>query len=186
MMARISPLRMSNDTPLTALTPPKESDTFSTERSVPPAAVSEPVGALTPGLPECDALLDGVASEPLPCPRMGCAARPIARSCGLLHDRRDRDGPHVANLDAGGEHALAAVLERHLGRDVGFARAVIERADERRIAFGDEAAADLLRAGDLAVVGVELLVQDQEAANLRARHGLLFDQRTVHGLDVFR
>ena len=65
-------------------------------------------------------------------------------------------------------HALAAVLERHLGRDVGLVRAVVERLDQRRVALGDEAAADLLRAGQLAVVGVELLVQDEEAPDLRA------------------
>ena len=33
MMARISPLRMSNETSVIAFTPPKDSDTFSTERS---------------------------------------------------------------------------------------------------------------------------------------------------------
>jgi hypothetical protein len=50
MMARISPLRMSKDTPVTALTPPKESDTSSTESSTSPAATSCPVGALIPPL----------------------------------------------------------------------------------------------------------------------------------------
>ena len=49
-------------------------------------------------------------------------------------------------------------------------RAVVERVDQRRVALGDEAAAHLARARQLAVVGVELLVQDQEAPDLRARH----------------
>ena len=49
-------------------------------------------------------------------------------------------------------------------------RTGIKRRDQRRIALGNEAAAHLLRAGDFAVVGVELLVQDQEAADLRAGH----------------
>ena len=46
MMARISPLRMSNETSLIALTPPNASDTFSTESSTSPAAMSCPLGAL--------------------------------------------------------------------------------------------------------------------------------------------
>src|SRR5215210_7920892 len=46
MIARISPLRMSNDTSVIALTPPKASDTFSTARIVSPAATSAPVGDL--------------------------------------------------------------------------------------------------------------------------------------------
>jgi hypothetical protein len=49
-------------------------------------------------------------------------------------------------------------------------RAVVERFDQRRVALGDEAAAHLLGAGQLAVVGVEFLVQDQEAADLGAGH----------------
>src|SRR5258708_8291676 len=50
MMARISPLRMSKETPLTALTPPKASDTFSTASSTSPATTSGPLGALMPRL----------------------------------------------------------------------------------------------------------------------------------------
>ena len=51
MMARISPLRMSNDTSLMALTPPNDSDTFSTDSSASPTAASEPLGALIPRPP---------------------------------------------------------------------------------------------------------------------------------------
>ena len=46
--------------------------------------------------------------------------------------------------------------------------AVVQRVDEHLIALADEAASDLARARQLAVVGVELLVQDQEAADLAA------------------
>src|SRR5262249_4379890 len=159
MMARISPLRMSKETPLIALTPPKASDTFSTASSTSPATISGPLGALMPRL--------------------------RARSRRPLH-RRYRHGRNVANLDARGKRALAAVLERHLGRDVGLAPTAIERGDERRVAFGDEAAADLLRARDFAVVSIELFVQDQEAPNLRTGHRLLLGQRPVHLLHVLR
>src|SRR6185436_15242982 len=46
MMARISPLRISNETSVIAFTPPKASETFSTERIASPAAISLPVGDL--------------------------------------------------------------------------------------------------------------------------------------------
>src|SRR5262249_10766885 len=157
MMARISPLRMSKETPLTALTPPKASEIPSTASSTSPATISGPLGALMPRL--------------------------RARSRRLLH-RRHRRGRNVANLDARGKRALAAVLEPHLGRDVGVARTAVERGDERRVAFGDEAPANFLRARDFAVVGIELFVQDQEAPNLRTGHRLLLGQRPIHLLHV--
>src|SRR5438477_9033200 len=170
MMARISPLRMSKETPLIALTPPKASDTFSTASSTSPATTSGPLGALMPRFHKCDERYPGRGSGP-------SARHPSSRR--LLH-RRQRHGGNVANLDARRKRALAAVLERHLGRDVGLARTAVERRDQRRVAFGDEAAADLLRARDFPVIGVELLVQDEEAPNLRAGHGLLLCQRPVH------
>ena len=98
--------------------------------------------------------------------------------------RRDRHGRHVADLHARRDRALAAVLEGHLGGDVGLGRAVIERLDQRRVALGDEAAAHLLGPRHLAVVGVELLVQDQEALDLRARRHLVLGERAVGLLDV--
>src|SRR5438874_6704494 len=174
MMARISPLRMSKETPLIALTPPKASDTFSTASSTSPATTSVPLGALMPRFRKCDERYPGRGSGP-------SARHPSSRR--LLH-RRQRHGGNVANLDARRKRALAAVLERHLGRDVGLARTAVERRDQRRVAFGDEAAADLLRARDFAVVGVELFVQDEEAANLRTGHRRLRCQRAVHLLHV--
>ena len=44
----------------------------------------------------------------------------------------------------------------------------VQRVDEHRVLLGDEAAAHLARARELAVVGIELLVQHQEAVDLRA------------------
>jgi hypothetical protein len=41
--------------------------------------------------------------------------------------------------------------------------AVVERLDQHRVLLGDEVAAHLAGAGQLAVVGVEFLVQHQEA-----------------------
>src|SRR5215469_7518247 len=185
IMARISPLRISNETPATALTPPKASDTFSTASSTLPAAISSSLGALMRRLRKCD---DAARATGSLCPlshgereRTGVAAR----SCRFLH-RRHRHRVHVADFDAGREHALAAVLERHLGGNVGLARTVIERRDQRRITLGDETAADLLGARDFAVVGVEFFMQNEKAPNLRPRHGALLRQRAVHLLYVLR
>ena len=75
--------------------------------------------------------------------------------------------------------ALAAVLEGHLDGEMAILGAVVERRDQRRVALGDQRAAHLLRAGQLAVVGIELLVQDQKAADLRGRHLRLVGQRLV-------
>src|SRR5581483_6350242 len=160
MMARTSPLRMSNETSRRARTPPNDSDTFSTESSTSPAAMSDP-GALMGG------------------PRR-------RRSRRLLHRTLDRQRRHVPDLHARRNDALAAVLEGDLGRDVRLVRTVVKRVDQRRIALGDEAAPDLLRPRQFAVVGVKLLVQDQEPLDLRAGHHLVGDQRPVYLLDVSR
>src|SRR5215468_5865581 len=121
IMARISPLRISNETPATALTPPKASDTSSTASSTLPAAISCSLGALMPRLRN-----DAPRAAGSPCclsqgenERIAIAAR-SCRSCRLLH-RRHRHRLHVADFDASGEHALAAVLERYLGGNVGLA-----------------------------------------------------------------
>src|SRR5262245_6143330 len=186
IMARISPLRISNETPATALTPPKASDTSSTASSTLPAAISCSLGALMPRLRN-----DAPRAAGSPCclshgenERIAIAAR-SCRSCRLLH-RRHRHRVHVADFDASGEHALATVLERYLGGNVGLARAVVERRDQRRITFRDETTAHLLGARDFAVVGIEFLMQNEKASNLRPRHGLLLRQRAVHLLHMFR
>ena len=67
-----------------------------------------------------------------------------------------------AEIDAG-----APVLVAHLRLDVHHLLAAVERVHQRGVLLADVAAAHLARAGQLAVVGVELLVQDQEAMDLR-------------------
>src|SRR5215468_3797838 len=90
MMARISPLRISNETPVTAFTPPKASDTFSTESNTSPATTSCPLGALMSG------------------PQF--PSRAPSASCRPLQVASDRDDLEIPNLDPGGQRALAAVL----------------------------------------------------------------------------
>src|SRR5579885_1058784 len=161
MIARISPLRISNETSLTALTPPKDSDTFSTESSTSPTATSGPLGALMRRL-----------RASYPC------------SCRLPHCWRRRLDLHIADFDPRLDHPFATILEGDLGGDVGFRRAAVQRLDQGRVALGDEAAADLLRTCKLAVVSVEFLVQDEETLDLCAHHHLVGGQRLVHFRDV--
>src|SRR4029078_10358716 len=67
---------------------------------------------------------------------------------------RDRlRGAEIADLDVAFDHALAAVLEGHLGADACARGAVVQRRHQRRVTLGDEAAPHLARAGELAVVG---------------------------------
>src|SRR5215210_2175063 len=139
MMARISLLRISKDTSVSAFTPPKPSDTFSTASSTSPLGRGGPSGALmgpstgaTCSLPPCGGEMErGVSALPsersalappaLPLPtrgRGGNVARVQRSSRRPLQRRRlDRIGLDVANLDSRGDDALAAVLERNLGGD---------------------------------------------------------------------
>src|SRR6185436_16722071 len=61
MMARTSPFLMSNDTSRIARTPPNDSDTFSTDSSTSPAAMSLGAGALMARYPK-----QGGADSPPP------------------------------------------------------------------------------------------------------------------------
>src|SRR3712207_5759306 len=114
MMARISLLRMSKDTSVSAFTPPKLSETSSTASSTSPFARSGPSGALTSPSP--------------PLKGAGLMVGPPSRRL-LQRQRLDRIKLHIPDLDARGDDALAAVLERDLGGDVGLARSVVKRLD---------------------------------------------------------
>src|SRR5690348_13353304 len=93
--------------------------------------------------------------------RSTCLAQPF-------HPRLRRRLGRVADLDLGPERALPPVLEGDLALDARRRGVGVERVDERPVALADEAAPHLAGARQLAVVGVELLRQQQEAADLRA------------------
>src|SRR5258708_268134 len=61
----------------------------------------------------------------------------------------------------------AAVLEAHLGLDEAARLVRVEGIDQHGVFFADVSAAHLARARELAVVGVELLLQYEEAVDLR-------------------
>src|SRR3954462_15705732 len=140
MMAEISPRLTSKETSRMARTPPNESETFSTTRRISPASAA-----------------GGSAAE---LPRRARVAFRVER-----HDRFKGLDPHPR-----GEHAFAAVLIGHFGRDVGRCRSIVKPGDEGCISVGEEAAPHLLRTGQLAVVGIELFRQNEEALDLRAGH----------------
>src|SRR5436305_693169 len=95
-----------------------------------------------------------------------------------------REGSGFGDLQVGRDLAGAPVLIAHLRLDVHALAAVVQRRDERRIFFPDEAPAHLARARQLLVVGIELLVQDQEAMDLRVGDLGLLREIGIHLLDA--
>src|SRR5450755_1998513 len=146
MMARISCSRTSKLMSLSALTPPKRRLMLRTSR------ITSPIGrALMAAMPSRRASHSSADAAGL--------------SCGLPNHGECR---HVDDLQGGSHPAAAAVLELDLDVDELLGLAAVQRLHQHLIPLGNEAAADLARAGQLAVVGVELLVQDEEAADLAA------------------
>src|SRR5438105_4565170 len=137
MMARTSCWKTSNETPFRALTPPKASDTPSTDSRTSPTG------------------------------------RPRSTRLGGAHGSRRRIVSCFGDPQACGDLAGAPVLVAHLRLDVDALAAVVERGDERRVLLADEATAHLACTREFLVVGVEFLVQDQEASYLRVRDLLL-------------
>ena len=85
----------------------------------------------------------------------------LARPDGVAGDRRLRV-VHIGDRDRRAQHRLAAVLVGDRGADLDRVGAAVERLDDRGVFLGDKAAADLARAGDLVVVGVEFLVEHEK------------------------
>src|SRR5437868_2991057 len=140
MMARISCSRTSKLTSLRAFTPPNASETPSTARSTSPILRAAFWRSSS---------------------RRSIASRCLSRGHG-------RKGLRRGERKLGADHAGAPVLEAHLRLDYAALGAGIERIDHRRVLLADVAAAHLARARELAIVRVQLLVQDDEAVDLAA------------------
>src|SRR5512143_3997065 len=115
---------------------------------------------------------------------------PIVRTPPLIASRRParvrgREGLRVDDLEVRRDDAPAPILELDLGLDVLDIPAAVERVDQHRVLLGDEAAAYLARAGQLVVVRIELLVQDQEPVHLRCRQHRIRRELGVDLLDAF-
>ena len=149
MMARISPFRMSKETPRIAFTPPNESEMF--------LDLQKKLALRRRHAMRGVARLLGKRAH-------SAASARTPRYDGLRH---------VVDRDVGGDHALAAVLEGDLGLRENLGRAVVERLDQRRVAPADRAPPHFLGPRELSVIRIELFVEDQEAAYLAPRHGWL-------------
>src|SRR5713101_4949919 len=76
-----------------------------------------------------------------------------------------RGDPSAVNCERRLENALAAILERDLHGHFDLVGAAVKGLNDIGIFVGDEAAADLAGAGHLGVVGLQFLIEQQEAAN---------------------
>src|SRR5487761_2170070 len=169
MMARISCSRTSKVTSCSAFTPPKASEMPSRPRTTPPIFLP-PFKPPPPNrYPECTPRAVGVRrqSRPAASPRCGAPARCSCRSPSRRLLRRG-GGVGLRFLDAqiGADFAAAPVLELHLRLDELRLLARIERVDQHAVFLRDETAAYLARARQLVVVGIEFLVQNEEAMHL--------------------
>src|ERR1700722_12380663 len=90
--------------------------------------------------------------------------------------RERRFGREVDYPQRGADALGGAVLEADHGVDGNLAPAAVDRVDDVGVFLVDDAAADLSGAGEFAVIGVELLVEQQEAGNALRRR-----QRGVDG-----
>src|SRR5512141_2418537 len=140
MIARISCSRTSKLTSVSAFTPPNASDTPSTARMTSPSL--RPAASAT--LASCRSM------------------------SGRLSQRLGGEGARVLDPEIGADIAGAAILEAHLRLDDAALDSGIERIDDGGVFLRDEATPHLARAGELAVVGVQLLVQDHESVDLAA------------------
>src|SRR5258708_3967882 len=179
MIARISWRRISTLISLSALTPPKD-------RLMP--------SALSSASPICLPFSMRRAKRiPGPSGRCEIVAPACLRGSSVVssarpaQDRRrlgDGNGLRRADPEVGLQHALAAVLKGDLGLDMRAVAPAIERLDQRLVALADEAPPHLAGARQLAVVGIELLVQDEEAVDLREGERRLASEIRVDLLDA--
>src|SRR5712671_1868227 len=99
-------------------------------------------------------------SRAAPAPRNDSANSGIGWFPGGFRPFRD-----ILDRNCRGQDRLAPVFIGDLGRQLDFLLAAVEGLDNGGVFLGDEAAPDLARAVDLVVVGVELLVEQQETVD---------------------
>src|SRR5882762_8397068 len=156
MMARISCSRTSNETPWSATTPAKASEISSISRMAAPIF-----------LPAFMSLRE---------------AGPVSRR---LPRRGDTVGLRLHDSQVGRHSTRAAVLEAHLRLDEAARLVRVEGIDQHGVFLGDVAAAHLARARELAVVGVELLLQYEETVDLRVAQRRVGSKVAVHLFHAF-
>src|SRR2546426_12204755 len=89
------------------------------------------------------------------------------RNSGRFPGRGCAEGLRLHDLQVGRHRSGAAVLEAHLRLDETARLVRVESVYQHRVLVSDVAASYLARARELAVVGLELLVQNEETTDLR-------------------
>ena len=101
---------------------------------------------------------------------------PRHRSCRSSLRRVDAEG---CDRQAGANALLGAILERDFGVDLDLVRIRINGVDDVGVFLVDDAAAHLAGSRQLTVVGIELLVEEDEFAQLLGRR-----QRAIDACDL--
>src|SRR6266571_1357915 len=153
MMARISPVLISTLTSLSACTAPKA-------RAI------------------CCACSKGA----FPSLGAGCNCRSVtsATAVSSLGDCYRCFWSHVTNQQFCFERAAPSVLKDHLGLDRHTVISAIQGLDERRILLRHKATPDFPGTGQLAIIRVELFMEDEEATDLGPRHLWIVRQTGIH------
>src|SRR5437773_744979 len=93
-------------------------------------------------------------------------------------------GDDVMDSHVGTDRAGPAILVRHLRLHLHVPTLAVQRLDEGRVLQGDVSASHLARPGDLLVVRIQLLVEDQELSNPGPPEDLVLGEAPVHPLHL--
>src|SRR6478609_5464048 len=88
--------------------------------------------------------------------------RPISTPLVSNASVKPQSSMDLLDRDFCAHRSAAAILVGDFGSDLGFLRARVERLDHAGVLLGNDLAPELARAGDLGVVGVEILGQQKE------------------------
>src|SRR5215831_7214256 len=153
MIARISPVLISTLTSLSACTAPKARAICCTCSK----------GALLSLGPVCT-----------------CRSAASATAISSLGDGYWCLWSHVTDQQLCLERAAPSVLKDHLGLDRHAVIRAIQGLDQRRILLSHKATPDFAGPSQLAIIRVELFMEDEEAADLGPRHLWIVRQTGIH------
>src|SRR2546430_211765 len=97
---------------------------------------------------------------------------PRGAAPGGLRSPGPLPGDDVMDSHVGTDRAGPAILVRHLRLHLHVPTLAVQRLDEGRVLLGDVSASHLARPGDLLVVRIQLLVEDQELSTPAPREAL--------------
>src|SRR5262249_45112750 len=109
-----------------------------------------------------------------------CRSATSATTVSSLGDSYRCFWSHVTDQQLCLEHAAPSVLKDHLGLDRHAVIRAIQGLDERRILLCHKATPDFAGTGQLAIIRVELFMEDEEAADLGPCHLWIVRQTHIH------